>query len=363
MHERELLRWLDAHHYTSLVRSHSVYFRRVLEKSMNTTRQPLLVVGDYGTPGKHVSPLMCGAYAFAAQSLGLTTEIVMQEIKERTESADYAVIEALTKLPPSSRIALSLSNRLGNLGPVGKSYRRFMRERKHRFVSTSGVGGLDSEHFYSVTQALNINYLKLKREAQRLTRILDGAREVRVTSPGGTDLTIGITGQQAIPIDGDYTGRNYGGNIPAGEVYIAPQGEKVEGTVVIDASSRIDAATLLIKKPITLTITKGMITKIEGDREARLLKGGLDKAMLRAKVPSNVRQIGELGIGLNPRLDVVGAMILDEKAHGTAHVAIGSNYWFGGTNFTLIHLDQVFYQPTLYVDGREVKLPKKKDLI
>jgi len=48
--------------------------------------------------------------------------------------------------------------------------------------------------------------------------------------------------------------------------------------------------------------------------------------------------------------------IIDEKAHNTAHIAIGSNYWFGGSIYAAIHLDQIFRNPKIYVDGRELRI-------
>ena len=50
--------------------------------------------------------------------------------------------------------------------------------------------------------------------------------------------------------------------------------------------------------------------------------------------------------------------MLDEKAAGTAHVAIGRNTGsYGGDNEASIHVDMVFSAPTLEADGRAVKLP------
>ena len=50
--------------------------------------------------------------------------------------------------------------------------------------------------------------------------------------------------------------------------------------------------------------------------------------------------------------------MLDEKAAGTAHVAIGRNTGsYGGDNEASIHVDMVFSAPMLEADGRGVKLP------
>jgi leucyl aminopeptidase (aminopeptidase T) len=68
--------------------------------------------------------------------------------------------------------------------------------------------------------------------------------------------------------------------------------------------------------------------------------------------------IAELGIGLNPALRPMGHVVCDEKAAGTAHVAIGNNTGpYGGDNVATIHVDCVFSQPVLVADGRPVSLP------
>jgi leucyl aminopeptidase (aminopeptidase T) len=52
----------------------------------------------------------------------------------------------------------------------------------------------------------------------------------------------------------------------------------------------------------------------------------------------------------------MGAMIIDDKTLGTAHIGIGSNYWFGGSIYAFIHLDQVFKSPMIYFDGKKLEL-------
>jgi leucyl aminopeptidase (aminopeptidase T) len=50
--------------------------------------------------------------------------------------------------------------------------------------------------------------------------------------------------------------------------------------------------------------------------------------------------------------------MLDEKAAGTAHVAIGRNTAFaGGDNEASIHVDCVFGCPAMLIDGRALCLP------
>ena len=66
----------------------------------------------------------------------------------------------------------------------------------------------------------------------------------------------------------------------------------------------------------------------------------------------NARNIGELGIGLNPAASITGNMLEDEKAFRTCHFAIGENY--DNDAPSLIHLDGVVRNPTItltYDDG------------
>lgn len=177
---------------------------------------------------------------------------------------------------------------------------------------------------------------------------------MRITTDAGTDVTIDIFGMQAISNTGNYRQPGTGGNIPAGEVYIAPRGTtNVNGTVVIDGSMRTDECGILVSEPVNICIKNGRAVRIEG-KKAYLLEEALKRAEQHAKYPERVRVIGEIGIGINPKARLVGTTIIDEKAMGTAHIALGSNYWFGGANRTVFHADQVFKNPQIFLDGRQI---------
>ena len=201
-----------------------------------------------------------------------------------------------------------------------------------------------------------IDYNKLQKKAAKIKEILDKGKEIHISTDKGTDLTIGIEGMKSIANDGNYNLPGSGGNIPTGEVYLPPKWKLVEGVAVIDASSAYKEGTQLIEEPIRLTIKKGEIIDIKGGVEATRLKETLDWAYKKSKYPWGVRRIGELGIGINPRAEIIGSTVVDEKKLGTAHIAIGSNYWFGGTIYAKIHLDQVFKDPIIRIDGNVLEL-------
>ncbi|MBW2963806.1 aminopeptidase, partial [Candidatus Woesearchaeota archaeon] len=154
---------------------------------------------------------------------------------------------------------------------------------------------------------------------------------------------------------GLYNEPGRGGNIPTGEVFIPIRIRQAEGVLVVDVSARHKDGTLLLKKPLILTIKQGKVTKLEGEG-ADLVEQTLAEAEQRAQFPERIRLIGEFGIGLNPDAEIVGSTIIDEKVKGTAHIAIGSNYWYGGQIKTIIHLDQVFKEPEILVDEEKLKV-------
>jgi len=49
-------------------------------------------------------------------------------------------------------------------------------------------------------------------------------------------------------------------------------------------------------------------------------------------------------------------MIMDDKVKGTGHIGIGSNYWFGGSIYAITHFDQVFRNPRIALDDKQLQL-------
>jgi leucyl aminopeptidase (aminopeptidase T) len=59
-------------------------------------------------------------------------------------------------------------------------------------------------------------------------------------------------------------------------------------------------------------------------------------------------------MGTNYGIKPVGWSIYDEKAIGTAHIAIGNNIHLGGVNKASLHVDFVLDKPTVEADGKVV---------
>ncbi len=300
----------------------------------------------------------------AAAAAGAVPAIVVQAPKSQFDSADEAVIAAIATKP---EIIVSIS-----ANKIGKDLRAIARPRVaagKRYDSTFHwlLGTKKARGFWSpgttrpmFARAVPIDYGLLKSRAAALKAALDEACSVRITSPGGTDLVIGLEGRKARVDDGDFSAAGAGGNLPAGEAFVSPALGASRGVLVFDGSMATHEGTIVLRTPIRARVEGGFVTAIEGGEEAQRLRRSIETAESLAgemeadgRLPAgrgreyrrNARNLGELGIGLNPAALVTGNMLEDEKVHRTCHVAIGSNYDEDAP--ALIHLDGIVNRPTI----------------
>ncbi len=340
---------------TSKVEKQGPKFYNILKNSLKPKNEEILIVSDYGSPGKSIGSMLAYGYYHAAKRKGIKVSLLFQEVKKGFMHADEHIVDAMKCLDNGSIVILSLSNKLGRFGGQ-KSFRNFCKAKEHRFISATGLGDMNSSYFDLFMETMNVNYSRLSKKGMKIKKIWDKAEEIQVKTVAGTDITFNVSGMESIANIGKYHEKGSGGNMPAGEVYIPPYGyEGVKGKVVIDGSMKTEDGTTLVDSPVTLTIESGRIVNMEG-KYVPLLERTFQRFEDRARYPYRVRHIGELGIGINPGAVLIGSMVMDEKVLGTGHIAVGSNYWFGGDIRTILHADQVFKNPTFYVDGKKMDI-------
>ncbi|MEW5937537.1 MAG: aminopeptidase [Candidatus Thermoplasmatota archaeon] len=199
---------------------------------------------------------------------------------------------------------------------------------------------------------LGVDYAEVRRQAEYLMERFKDAVEVRVTTPNGTDITMDIRGRgfltDVIIENGTF------GNLPAGEIWCAPVENAASGTVICDGTIG-DLGQ--VPAPLKIELRNGKVAALES--EAHDLVEQV-RALISLDSMSDV--IGELGIGLNPGARLNGNMLEDEKAVGTAHIALGNNIdMINGQNNSKTHRDFLFYNPTFhvkYADGSSATLIK-----
>jgi leucyl aminopeptidase (aminopeptidase T) len=181
----------------------------------------------------------------------------------------------------------------------------------------------------------------LRRKGAAVAAALTAASEARITSPGGSDLRLGLTGREGVPDAGDIQAPGAFGNLPCGEGFIAPLEGTAEGTLVVDGTI---ASYGIPSEPVELTVEAGHLVAASGEAGEWLL-GALRGA---GEEGTNV---AELGVGTNEKATMTENLIEAEKILGTVHVAFGASASIGGTVQVPIHIDCVVTGPDLALDG------------
>jgi len=188
---------------------------------------------------------------------------------------------------------------------------------------------------------IEADFEALEPACLRLCDQLDAASAVRITSPGGTNLTASLLGRRATGNTAILRAPGVQG-CPTVEAFIAPVEESVSGTIVVDGSTSFG----LVDEQIVIHVKDGLAMSIEGGSSAaRVLREVTDAGSPLA------RTLAEIAFGLNPSAHVVGNIIEDEGAYGTGHFALGRNVSFGGRSEAPIHVDMVYLKPSVWLDG------------
>jgi leucyl aminopeptidase (aminopeptidase T) len=192
-------------------------------------------------------------------------------------------------------------------------------------------------------RALDLDYAVLRERAARVAAVLDGANQVRVTSPKRTDIAMRVEGRPPELDVGVVSADAPFANLPTGEVCLDPIEESANGSVVFDLAFW-DGRWV---EDLEVEFTAGEARGVRAVRGLDLFNDTIAGASGAGDV------IGELGIGLNHEvIEPCGNMLLDEKILGTIHIAVGENVSLGGVNDSSLHWDLLVMNPTVTVDGR-----------
>lgn len=199
------------------------------------------------------------------------------------------------------------------------------------------------------TTGLTADYEEIAAVCERVYNDVAGADNVRVTTPAGTDITFEIGNRSWRQDTGIVHEPGSFSNLPAGEVFVSPS--SATGTYVVDGTIRPHGL-LDPGQTVTITVEDGYATEIDDAAVAEAFEQAADE------VGRDAYNVAELGIGTNVGVtDLVGSVLLDEKAGGTVHIALGDDASIGGDTDAPIHADGVLRNPTVTVDGAELDLP------
>ena len=218
--------------------------------------------------------------------------------------------------------------------------------RKNASKKGARIATLPNATEAMLKRTIIIDYKKMHKIIAKIGNMLDGGEWVKITSKGGTNITFNIKGRKAhgrkcglFLKKGDY------GNLPDGEVFIAPVEGSSDGVYIVDGSlggiGKVD-------KPVCVYVDRGYVTKIDGGKAADQLTKMLDN------VGREAGNIAEFGIGTNENAVISGNMLEDEKVIGTCHIALGNNSGFGGKVKVPLHIDGIIKKPTIWIEDKKV---------
>jgi len=215
-----------------------------------------------------------------------------------------------------------------------------MKEAKKKGVRVATLPGITKR---IMDESVIADYGKISKFTNQLKFVVDGKREVRITTPAGTDLMFSLEGRTWRLDTGIIHEKGKGGNIPAGEAFIAPLENTASGVIVIDTFAK--EKEVYAKKGTKIFIENGEAVKIS-DEKCKI--AGYFKTI------QNARNIAEFGIGTNDQARIIGNTLQDEKVLGTCHIAFGNSSSIGGKVYSELHLDAVLQKPTIIIDNKVI---------
>ena len=198
----------------------------------------------------------------------------------------------------------------------------------------------------------------IRRRALAGANLLRNAETMRVTSAMGTDLTCHVKDRVVLGLYSlaDEPGR--WDNWPSGMVTVGPDEYSANGTLVLDINDVILRLGRYVTAPVTMTIRDGLIVKIDGGLDARLLEDWFS-----AFNDETAYRIAHIGWGCEHRADwnrmgaylMEGAVQDQEAYYGNMQIAFGANTAiFQGQNVSKAHMDFPCRNKSIWLDDLQI---------
>jgi leucyl aminopeptidase (aminopeptidase T) len=234
-----------------------------------------------------------------------------------------------------------------------------MNELKTRMQMCNLVNQKKIRHAHMVNiekkimlEGMRADFQKVDELTLRVMNIVNSARQIRATTPAGTDITADLTPSYKWIKTSGIISRDKWGNLPGGETFTAPLA--VNGRFVVDGVvgdylcakyGDLEAA------PLTLTVKENRLT------EASSANKDLEQEFWQyTHRDGNSDRVGEFAIGTNLALSrVVGNILQDEKIPGV-HMAFGDPYGaHTGAQWTsTTHIDVVGQHFDIWADDLQI---------
>ncbi|MFC4358389.1 aminopeptidase [Halobium salinum] len=249
---------------------------------------------------------------------------------------------------PPAAVAAAMTEVDAFLAPTTKS---LSHTRARSEANAAGARGSTLPEITERVMVLGLDadYAAIAGHSRDVLEQVGDAEEVRVTTEAGTDITFRAGDRDWLADTGMVHNDGEFSNLPAGEVFVSP--ETADGTYVVDGTM-MPHGLLDEGQELTFEVEDGQVTEISDDDIREQVEAAAES------VGDAAYNLAELGIGTNVGVtELVGSVLLDEKAAGTVHIAIGDDAGIGGDVEAPLHLDGIIREPTVYADGEVVDLP------
>lgn len=200
--------------------------------------------------------------------------------------------------------------------------------------------------------------LEDKARVDASAALLQGAKEMRVTSRAGTDLRLPMGEFPVIKEYGFVDEPGRWDHWPSGFSLTFPNEGQASGRVVLDRGDILLPMKTYINTPIEMIVEKGYVTSIKGDVDADLLNDYMETFDDReAYAISHIgwgqqKRARWSTLGLYDREETIG---MDARAfEGNFLFSMGPNNEVGGSRTTACHIDIPMRNCTVLLDGQEV---------
>lgn len=207
-----------------------------------------------------------------------------------------------------------------------------------------------------MTEGMTADYHQIASLTRQVYDLVRQARQIRVTSPAGTDLVAQFDPRlHWVPCTGLYHQAGQWGNLPEGETFTCPA--TAEGVVAANVLGDYFSEKYgVLSTPVFFHIAHGEISQVTGANQALV-----NEVLTYLSSAENGRRMGEFAIGTNTALTgLTGNLLQDEKLPGV-HIAFGDGYpqETGATWSSAIHVDVIPTTCTIEVDGRIIMIDGK----
>ncbi len=315
----------------------------------------VLIYCDKGFENKIASPTLGKTFYEFFKQNGCNVSIVVGKAIKKPHLANKTINNAVQNLGKND---LFVSVASGQAIYFHKNKKRLitkelMTNQGFKMIATNGLGSLENKNIKDFFNAYNFDQNEVKKIGEKLKKLFEKTKNVRVTCPLGTDIVFQFDKENKRKVINNYGNVLTDTNYPVGEVYTSPL-EKTANGILFVKSSKVLGETYLHNHPEKYVIENGLFVSSSFKK--------LNNAMLQLEkfntkqgiknVNDKVRNIAEFAIGTNKKAKLIGVMIIDEKVYGTCHFGIGASAHFGGKVACNGHSDHVIEKPTIYFDGK-----------